>query len=96
MMRFGPWLKRLGALPLILALGACATLTPEAATPRPQVKTRVVVGSFEPIGASPADSCETQKAIARHNARYDSIAKGKAVKYLAPCETDGKAGGKTS
>ena len=54
------------------------------------------MGSFEPISASPADSCATQKAIARHNATYDSIRRGKAVKYLAPCEAPAKVEEKSS
>jgi len=36
----------------------------------------VVVGSFAPIAASPADSCATQIAVAKHNAIYDSIRLG--------------------
>lgn len=57
-------------------------------------RTRVVVGSFAPISASPADSCATQIAVAKHNAIYDSIRTGKAVKYQAPCERTQE--GKTS
>ena len=54
----------------------------------------MVVGSFAPISASPADSCATQIAVAKHNAIYDSIRTGKAVKYQAPCERTQE--GKTS
>lgn len=86
-------LLRLGASLSILALAGCSTLT---SAPLPaQPKTKVVVGSFAPIAASPADTCATQMAIAKHNAIYDSIRSGRAVKYTAPCEA-APAEGKTS
>lgn len=90
------WLQRwtrLGGLLSILALAGCST--PMSGTAEVRPKTKVVVGSFAPIAASPADTCETQRAVAKHNAIYDSIRTGRAVKYQAPCEA-APVEGKTS
>lgn len=57
-------------------------------------KTRVVVGSFRPIPPKTSWPCDAQKAVTEHNAIYDSIRLGKAVKYQAPCERTQE--GKTS
>ena len=42
--------------------------------------------AFEPIAASPNDTCPTQRAVARHNSAYDSLKAGKPVSYKAACE----------
>jgi hypothetical protein len=44
------------------------------------------LSAFEPISASPRDTCATQVAVARHNSAYDSIKRGKPVSYKAACE----------
>jgi hypothetical protein len=44
------------------------------------------LSAFEPIAASPRDTCTTQIAVARHNSAYDSIKQGKPVSYRAACE----------
>lgn len=54
----------------------------------------VVVGSFRPIPPKTSWPCDAQKAATEHNAIYDSIRLGKAVKYQAPCERTQE--GKTS
>ena len=82
-------LLRLGGLLSILALGGCSTLTP-ATTSEVRPKTKVVVGSFRPIPPKTSWPCDAQKAVAEHNAIYDSIRFGKAVKYVPACEQEGK------
>lgn len=70
-------------LPAILLLGACET-------PTLALSNGGALAAFKPIQSSPADTCETQKQVAEHNSRYDSIKNGKAVVYKAPCQTDKK------
>lgn len=55
-------------------------------TPTPLLSDTGALRAFEPISANPADTCGTQKAIARHNSRYDSIRLNKPVSYAAVCE----------
>jgi hypothetical protein len=31
------------------------------------------------------DTCETQKQVAEHNSKYDTLKEGKTVVYKAPC-----------
>lgn len=68
---------KLALLAAILPLAACATPTP--------VLTSSALDTFEPIRGSVRDTCETQKQIAEHNSKYDTLKKGKAVVYKAPC-----------
>jgi hypothetical protein len=65
--------------PLGLVASGCST-------PTPLLSDTGALKAFEPISANPADTCGTQKAIARHNSRYDSIRLGKPVSYAAFCE----------
>ncbi len=68
---------------LALAAAGCST-------PTPVLSNKGALSAFEPIAASAADTCPTQKAIARHNSAYDSIKAGKPVSYKAACELKGK------
>lgn len=43
------------------------------------------VNSFRPIPYSARDTCETQAAVAEHNAVYDTLKTGKPVVYKPPC-----------
>lgn len=52
------------------------------------------VNSFRPIPYSRQDTCPTQRAVAEHNAVYDTLKTGKAVAYRAPCELTKDAPGK--
>ena len=76
------WLTR--ALPAlaILPLAACAT-------PIPLTKTSALE-AFKTIPNSRRAPCEMQRDVAEHNSRYDSLSKGKAVTYKAPCDVDKK------
>jgi len=65
--------------PLGLVASGCST-------PTPLLSDTGALKAFEPITANPADTCGTQKAIARHNSRYDSVRLGKPVSYAALCE----------
>lgn len=65
-----------------LALAACET------------PTRVIdtsVNSFRPIPYSARDTCETQAAVAEHNAVYDTLKTGRPVVYKPPCALAPKA-----
>ncbi|MFZ4534342.1 MAG: hypothetical protein ACOYOJ_21365 [Alsobacter sp.] len=64
---------------LCLALAGCETLTPG-------VTSQGAADAFKPIAASPRDTCETQKQVAEHNSRLDTIKSGKEVVYTAACE----------
>ena len=75
-----PWLKLGGSLS-ILALAGCSTPMSET-TVKP--RTRVVVGSFAPIAASPADSCATQIAVAKAQRDLRQHPQGKAVGTRRP------------
>ena len=66
-------------LALVPALAGCGTLTPAL------TKTGAL-DAFEPITASPRDTCPTQRAVAEHNSRYDSLKSGKEVVYRAACD----------
>ena len=70
----------------LLGLGASG-----CSNPTTLLSDTVALKAFEPIVANPADTCGTQKAIARHNSRYDSIRLGKPVSYAAFCELKQKA-----
>lgn len=63
-----------------LALAGCSTLTPG-------VTSLGAADAFKPIAASPRDTCETQRQVAEHNSRLDTIKTGKEVVYKAHCET---------
>ena len=43
------------------------------------------INSFRPIPYSARDTCETQAAVAEHNAVYDTLKTGKPVVYKPPC-----------
>lgn len=43
------------------------------------------VNSFRPIPYSARDTCETQAAVAEHNAVYDTLKTGRPVVYKPPC-----------
>lgn len=78
-----PLPARLLALLAILPLAGCGT-------PTLGLSNGGALAAFKPIEASPADTCTTQKAVAEHNSRYDSIKNGKPTVYKAPCEVDKK------
>jgi hypothetical protein len=61
------------------ALAACET-------PISGVTSLGAAEAFRPIAASPADTCETQKQVAEHNSRLDTIKSGKEVVYKAACD----------
>lgn len=84
-----PSLARLALLLATLPLAACET-------PTLALTNGGALAAFKPIEASPADTCSTQKAVAEHNSRYDSIKLGKTTVYKAPCEVDKKQEPKTS
>jgi hypothetical protein len=73
----------LSRLPIVAGLALAGA---GCSTPTPVVNSSGALKAFEPISASPADTCPTQKAIARHNSAYDSLRKGKPVSYKAACE----------
>lgn len=75
---------KLIALVLALAplLAGCETLS--------YVTTEGAVTAFKPIAMSRKDTCETQKQVAEHNSRYDTLKTGKEVVYKAPCQIDKK------
>lgn len=80
MTRLLTWLS---AALVALALGGCQT-------PTPVLNSSGALEAFKPIAASPRDTCETQRAIARHNSAYDSIRNGKPISYRAVCDAEPK------
>lgn len=44
--------------------------------------------AFKPIAAHRKDTCETQRQVAQHNSRYDTIRRSKVVVYKAACEIE--------
>ena len=64
---------------LAITLAGCSTLTPG-------VTSLGAAEAFKPIASSPKDTCETQRQIAEHNSRLDTIKTGKEVVYKAHCE----------
>ncbi len=52
--------------------------------------------AFKPISGSPKDTCPTQRQVAEHNSRLDTIKAGKPVVYKAPCDVDKEKEAKTS
>lgn len=80
-------LKKLAPFVCSLALAGCET--PTALT-----KTGALE-AFKPIPNSSHAPCQMQRAVAEHNAVYDTLASGKAVAYRAPCDID-KPAPKTS
>lgn len=76
------------ALALVPALAGCSTLT--------YVTTKGATDAFRPIKMSRRDTCETQKQIAEHNSRYDTMKTGKETVYRAPCQVEKPAAPKTS
>lgn len=76
----------LSAKPIALALalapmaGGCSTLS--------FVTTEGAVAAFKPIGMSRRDTCETQKQVAEHNSRLETLKSGKETVYKAPCQIE--------
>lgn len=66
------------ALLVILPLAGCSTLTP--------VSSKGALDAFKPISSSRADTCQTQREVAEHNSRYDTVKIGKPVVYKAECD----------
>lgn len=67
-------------LALVPALAGCST---------PMfVTTKGATDAFRPIQMSRRDTCETQKQIAEHNSRYDTLKTGKETVYKAPCQLE--------
>jgi hypothetical protein len=84
-----PHLKTLTLLALALAtpmLGACSTLIPDVTEIDASTATKI----FRPIRASAKDTCDTQREIAEHNSRYDTLSSGKPQAYKAACDTSVK------
>jgi hypothetical protein len=50
------------------------------------VTTDGALGAFRPITSSVQDTCQTQREVAEHNSRYDTLRTGKEVAYKAPCD----------
>lgn len=75
-------------VPLALAVAGCATPT--------SVTTKGALDSFRPLTMSKRDTCDTQREIAEHNSRYDTLKTGKETAYRAPCDIDKKPEAKTS
>lgn len=62
-----------------LALAGCSTPT--------GVSTKGALDAFKTISSSPKDTCQTQREVAEHNSRYDTLKNGKEVVYKAECNT---------
>jgi len=71
------------ALATALALSGCAGN--ETPTPLTQAG---ALAAFKPIANSPMAPCVIQRDVAAHNSAYDTIKRGKAVVYKAPCDVD--------
>ena len=67
---------------IVLALVPAGCSTPESVT------TKGALDSFRPLTMSRRDTCETQREIAEHNSRYDTLKTGKEKVYRAPCEIE--------
>ena len=48
------------------------------------------LAAFKPLRASASDTCDTQRQVAEHNGRYDTIKQNKVVVYKAACDVDPK------
>lgn len=70
------------AAALTLPLAACETPT--------SVTTKGALDSFRPLAMSKLDTCGTQREIAEHNSRYDTLKAGKPTVYKAPCDLERK------
>lgn len=68
---------------LTLPLAACSTLTSEPTT-------KGALDSFRALSMSKKDTCGTQREIAEHNSRFDTLKTGRDAVYKAPCELDRK------
>ena len=73
---------------LSLVLAGCETLTPGVTSPG-------ALEAFKPIASSPKDTCNTQRAVAEHNSRYDTIKSGKETVYTAACDTPARTASTT-
>lgn len=71
---------------LILLLLSLAPLLAGCSTLTPGVTSAGAADAFKPIAASPRDTCETQRQIAEHNSRLDTIKSGKEIVYKAHCD----------
>lgn len=60
------------------------------------VTTKGALDSFRPLMMSRKDTCGTQREIAEHNSRYETLRTGKETVYRAPCDVDKKQDPKTS
>lgn len=61
-----------------LLLAGCSTPT--------AVSTKGAIDAFRNISSSQKDTCQTQREVAEHNSRYDTLKNGKEVVYKAECE----------
>ena len=82
-----PWTPPLLAL-ATLALAGCETLT-SAPT---KLDATAATALYRPIAASRRDTCETQRQVAEHNSRHETLTKGAPVAFKAACDLDQKGG----
>lgn len=68
-----------------LLLAACGTPTSAPLTEGG------ALAAFKPLRASASDTCDTQRQVAEHNGRYDTVKGGKVVVYKAACDVDPKS-----
>lgn len=80
--------------PILLALFPALALA-GCETPM-SVTTKGALDSFRPLMMSRKDTCGTQREIAEHNSRYETLRTGKETVYRAPCDVDKKQDPKTS
>lgn len=76
-------LKPLALAAVILALAGCST-------PTSAPTTKGALDAFKTLSMSKKDTCQTQKEIAEHNSKYDTLKTGKDVTYKPPCELEKK------
>lgn len=72
-------LPRLLAALLILPLAACTI-------PINEPTTKGALDSFRPLHSSARDTCPTQREIAEHNSRYDTLRLNRETVYKADCD----------
>jgi hypothetical protein len=80
-------LKPLALAAVILVLAGCST-------PTSAPTTKGALDAFKTLSMSKKDTCQTQREIADHNSRYDTLKTGKDVTYKPPCDVEKKVAAK--
>jgi len=79
---------------ILLALSLVTPVLGACSTQMSATTTKGALDAFKVISMSRKDTCQTQKEIAEHNSRYETLKSGKETVLKAPCDVEQKVASK--